>query len=377
MAFSVNTNTEAMAALRMLNATNKSLATTQERINSGLKVGSARDNASTFAIAQAMRGDIASFKTVSDSLALGQATINVGLSAATSVSDTLNQIKAKVTAAQEGNVDRSKIQADIEALVNQVDTIIQSAEFNGVNLLKTASSDLEVMSGLDPANKITVAHQNLEGVHGSISGIDVDSQVVEMQFSSDAVFADNDTISLTTGDGTKTFEFIDDPSSTAPTNGDNIVVDYDPAASMGENLAQFISKAAENGIALEYNTNGNLVASASSGITAGSATLATGTMTATASGDDPATAMTTVDNAISSVTDMLASLGTDANRLETQATFVQSLTDTLEGGLGQLVDANLAEESAKLQALQTKQQLGIQSLSIANQQPAAILSLFR
>lgn len=376
MAFSVNTNNEAMAALRMLSTTNSQLSKTQERINSGYKVGGARDNASTFAIAQGMRGDIASYKAVSDSLALGQATANVALEAATKVSDTLTQIKAKITAAQEGNVDRSMIQADIDALVSQVGTMISSAEFNGVNLLQTASTDLEVMSGLDPSAKITVGAQDLEGIQGSLGGISVDDSVVEISFSSTAVFADADTIALTVGGVAKTFEFLDAVTD-VPTDADNIVVFYDSAKSLGENLAAFATKAAEEGIAVQFNETGNLLVSSAEGVTAGTVTLATGTGTVTPTTGDPSGAVTIIDQAIDDVGTALAALGTDTNRLATQAEFVTALKDTMEGGLGQLVDADLAEESAKLQALQTKQQLGIQALSIANQQPSAILSLFR
>lgn len=91
-----------------------------------------------------------------------------------------------------------------------------------------------------------------------------------------------------------------------------------------------------------------------------------------------ATAMiATVDTSISNVSASLARLGTMSKSVSLHATFVSKLSDTLEAGVGNLVDADLAKESAKLQALQTKQQLGIQALSIANQTPQTILSLFR
>jgi len=379
MAFSVNTNNEAMAALRMLSATNKSLSTTQERINSGLKVGSAKDDASTFAIAQTMRGDIAAFKAVGDSLALGQATTNVALAGATSISNTLNLIKGKVQQAQEGNVDRTKIQADIKAMVGQVNTVIASASFNGVNLLKTASADLTVMSGIKTTDTITVNHQDVEAVAGTLGGIDVASESQELQFAAGAAFVDNDTIDMTANGTTYTFEFIEDPTTTASTLGSNIVVQFDSTKSLGENLASFATEAAKKGITLEFNSSGNMVASAQGGVSAasGSAGSMLTDLAVVSAGNDPSLAIATIDAAIASVADATAGLGTDINKLSNQGDFVKSLTDTIESGLGQLVDANLAEESAKLQALQTKQQLGIQALSIANQQPGSILSLFR
>jgi flagellin len=85
----------------------------------------------------------------------------------------------------------------------------------------------------------------------------------------------------------------------------------------------------------------------------------------------------TVNAAITKVNSALGQLGTGATALQNQLTFVQDLQDTLDTGIGNLVNANLGKESAQLTALQTKQQLGIQALSIANQSSAALLSLFR
>lgn len=87
--------------------------------------------------------------------------------------------------------------------------------------------------------------------------------------------------------------------------------------------------------------------------------------------------LTAVTNSIDKVSASLARLGTKSKALSTHLTFVGKLTDALEAGVGNLVDADLAKESAKLQALQTKQQLGVQALGIANQTPQLVLSLFR
>lgn len=90
-----------------------------------------------------------------------------------------------------------------------------------------------------------------------------------------------------------------------------------------------------------------------------------------------ATALGLVNASIDNVSSALARLGTKSKALETHRTFVGKLTDALESGVGNLVDADLAKESAKLQSLQTKQQLGVQALGIANQAPQILLSLFR
>ena len=128
MSFSVNTNTNALAALETLSLTQQSLTTTQKRISTGLKVAGAADDASTFAIAQGQRGDIAGFQSISNSLALGSATVNVALQGAQSISDTLNQIKAKVVQGQDPTQNASAIQNDIGRLLGQMNTAIAQAD---------------------------------------------------------------------------------------------------------------------------------------------------------------------------------------------------------------------------------------------------------
>jgi flagellin len=103
-----------------------------------------------------------------------------------------------------------------------------------------------------------------------------------------------------------------------------------------------------------------------------------GTLTVAAQDVTLAGAMVaTVQTAITNVNAALGNLGTGATALQNQLTFVQNLQDTLDTGVGNLVNANMGKESAQLTALQTKQQLGIQALSIANQSSSVLLSLFR
>src|SRR5690349_21838578 len=162
MGFSVNTNGSALAALRTLNMTSRALNDTQSRINTGFKVNGAKDNASTFAIAQGMRGDIAGLKAVQESLSLGQATTNVALSAAQSISDKLSELKSKVTQGQASNVDRNAIQNDINAIVQSISDIGAAAQFNGVNLLNNSSaSGLSVVSSLNRTSSTAVTVANI------------------------------------------------------------------------------------------------------------------------------------------------------------------------------------------------------------------------
>ena len=89
-----------------------------------------------------------------------------------------------------------------------------------------------------------------------------------------------------------------------------------------------------------------------------------------------AVALTQIDSSLANVNAVLTKFGAGGKSLESQRVFADKISDTIEVGIGNLVDANMAKESANLQSLQVKQQLGIQALSIANQAPQSILSLF-
>ena len=135
---SVNTNVGAMAALQFLNQTQSELQVTQSHINSGLKVANAKDNGAVFAIAQNMRGNIAGYSAVSDSLNRGISTVDVAISAGQSISDLLNELKGKALAAADASLDtasRNALDADFTALRDRITTIVQNASFNGTNLV--------------------------------------------------------------------------------------------------------------------------------------------------------------------------------------------------------------------------------------------------
>ena len=89
------------------------------------------------------------------------------------------------------------------------------------------------------------------------------------------------------------------------------------------------------------------------------------------------TALTMVEGALTAMTSAGSKLGSMSSRIDLQTTFVSALSDSISSGIGKLVDANMEQESSKLSALQTQQQLAIQSLSIANSSSQSILSLFR
>ncbi|WP_374655146.1 flagellin [Phenylobacterium sp.] len=273
---SVNTNQGAMIALQNLNATNKDLGVVQNRVNTGLKIASAKDNGAIWAIAQNQRAESTSLNAVVSSLQRGQSVADVAMSAGTAISDILVQMKEKVLAATEAGLSTASKQAlsdEYKSLRDQIDTIANNASFDGVNLISS------------------------------------------------------------TGVNKSSIKAIANADATATIDIDHVV------------LSKSNTKIA--------------------------ATLAS--LTGTVGSAD----VKEVEDAIQDVSSALSKLGTGAKALDTHMTNVMKLQDTLDAGIGNLVDADLAKESARLQALQTKQQLGVQALSIANQSSSSLLGLFR
>ena len=275
MSLSVNTNMGAMVALQNLNMTSADLSTTQNRISTGLKVASAKDDGAAYAIAQSQRATVGSLDAVKDSLNRASSSVDVAMSAGESISDMLTQMKEKALAASDTSLDttsRSALNTDFAALRDQITKTISNASFNGINLVDGSLPQLTALANADGSSHLTISGQDLS-LGGSI--ISLSSQ------------------------------------------------------------ASFSSATTANAL------------------------------------------LTDIDDSINQVSAALAKLGTSSKAVSAHATFIGKLQDSLTAGIGNLVDADMAKESAKLQALQTKQQLGIQALSIANQAPQIALSLFK
>jgi flagellin len=272
---SVNTNTGAMVALQYLNNTQAQLSQTQSAINSGMKVASAKDNGAVYAIAQNMRGNVAGYTAVTDSLNRGMSSVDVAMSAGQSISDLLIEMKTKALAASDTSLDtasRSAMNQDFVALRDQISTIVGNAVFNGYNLVDGSTTQITALASADGSRRITVSAENM-----SLSG--------------------------------------------------SIV------------------------------------------------TVSTGATISTQAG--ASTMVSAIQTSLANVDSALAKLSSGSKKFSIQVDFAQKLSDALTSGIGNLVDANMANESAMLQSLQVKQQLGVQALSIANQAPQTILSLFR
>ena len=170
---SINFNQSAEVALMTLNKVNQNLFTVQDQISTGKRVSTARDNSAVWAISTVMDSDVMGFKQIVDSLNLGVSTVEVARAASEQVTNLLTEIKAEIVSAKEENVDRTAIQRDIAALRDQISSIVDAAQFNGLNLL-TGGTDVNVLSSLNrdasgtvTTDDITVARADFRQVEGT------------------------------------------------------------------------------------------------------------------------------------------------------------------------------------------------------------------
>ena len=310
---SLLTNTAAQTALQTLTMTNKTLETTQSRISTGFRVSTAADNAAYWSIATTMRSDNAALSTVEDALGLGSATVDVAYTAVEQAIDVVSEMKTKLVAAREPGVDRGKIQSEISELQNQLSGIADASVFSGENWLSVDSSAASYN-----ATKYVVSSFSRTGSTVSIGTISIDTSSVKLY---DANGADEGII-----DGLR------DSGTGALGGDDSYAVSTLDISALTDSAADLTT--------LEGYIQG-------------------------------------ADMAMSEMTDAATSLGSVKSRIGLQQNFVGALKDAIDRGIGQLVDADMNEESTRLQALQVQAQLGIQALSIANTSSQNILSLFR
>ena len=431
---SILTNNSAMVALQTLKSINNNLGKVQSEISTGKTVESAKDNAAVWAISKVMSSDVEGFKAISDSLSLGQATVGVALNGAETITDLLTEVKGKIVNSQESNVDRAKIQTDIEALTSQISSIVGAAQFNGLNLLNDDGKALtdttaDILSSLDRASdgtvtsgQISISRANLGtdtatlaadvsettgaattgGSAGTITLAAVTATDVDITALAGATTADDLTgvgFNLVLAGG----GYYDNLDTSSAEDILYVAQEGDTAKEIGEGLkAAFDVFLSENGI---YGGDTDIVIEAGDDglvITAASWVTGTDTLAATvnvqtsasdgnqragslaalgaidvSSSDGANAALESIEGLIQTSIDTAASLGSSGKQIDTQSEFVGKLSDLLTSGIGTLVDADMEAASAKLQALQTQQQLGVQALSIANQAPQTILSLFR
>ena len=399
---SVNSNFGASVALQSLNSTNKELNEVQNRISTGFKVGSARDNGAVYAIAEGQRARVSSVAAVKDGIDRASSTVDVALAAGKSVGEILQKLKAKAVAAQADdltNDQRAALQVDFQNLRSQIDTIANAAQFNGANLALGSDSLNVLISDLGGSTAATGV-----GVQSAVMALPVSGSALVVDLDGGSAMADGDlvTFALTssTADGTFTVaveltatmtvdDFVEAVNSSSggkisasydDTTGQFTYLINDPyydemdidsggdATVLGEGVAfDDVTSAGSNTFQVtgfDFSLSGSILSSLASSDISVSTAAAT-------------TASNSIDTAINSLNQALATMGSQAAALDIQNDFLSSLSDVIEQGIGNLVDADLAKESARLQSLQIKQQLGAQALSIANQAPSLILSFFR
>lgn len=413
---SILTNTSAMVALDTLRGINKNLATVQSEIATGKKVTSAKDNAAIWAISTVMSTDVESFKQISDSLSLGSSTVGVARTAAEKVTSLLQDMKELIVTAQGENVDRTKIQTDITELRQNISSIVGSAQFNGLNLIDGSSSaDVNILSSLDrdsagnvTASYIAVARHDLSlsntataatfggsavtdttiinngGTNAGTAATITDGNSQDITI---AAVADGNSYRIVLDDsadansvGQRTFEYVAGTNDSVNSVAANLAHQIETFfAATGE--TNYTVSRADDVITITNNSGADLdiTAESATGGTAGTSAGGLGDLNnIDVTTDAGATAaLTSIENLLQTGIDAAAAFGSSQKRIEYQSEFVTSLIDSMTTGIGGLVDADMEAASAKLQALQVQQQLGVQSLSIANQSPQILLSLFR
>ena len=380
--FSVNTNLGALSALSSLNNTQAMLQETQQEISTGKKVSQSSENPAIYSISNSMNADLAGLSAVSDNLSFGTATLSVATSAGTQISSQLSSLKNTIVQAQQSGINPTTMGNQITSILSNINQFASSATFNGVNLLDGTSPSLNVVQDIK-GTQLTIANQDMTATGLGLTGLGVNSSAVNLAFSNAFVPAQGDTVKLSDGTNSWTFE-INDTSSPAAlasvptaTNKVTAVNVNLTTASSNQIVGALVAAMQTQGFGAEIQTDGS-VNVGGNGITnaASAATFASGGATQTAI-TGAAAAITLVDSAITSMNSKTAVLGQAQQQITGMSSFTSALSSSLTAGLGALTDADMAAESAKLQSLQTKQSLAVQALSIANQQPQSLMSLFR
>ena len=389
---SILTNVAAMAALSTLRGISSSMEETQARVSSGLRVGEAADNAAYWSIATTMRSDNMALSAVSDALGLGAAKVDTAYAGMESAIEVVKEIKAKLVAATEDGVDRTKIQEELDQLKDQLTSIASAAAFSGENWLEA-----DLTAGGIALQKSVVA-----------SFVRDDNNAVSVKKVNYTLSTSN--VLFDTGGNTgildKTYN-VSQASTTLKVNMNGTETEFTVGAYSVDDLiadgATFTGDYANSTGALagDYvKVNGTWVAAVDVGTTGQEVVYDDGTTKwGVDTGAVPTTAVATqsvatldlatltnaqldvmisaVDAALTDMTSAAADLGSIGMRIDLQEDFAAKLIDAIDSGIGRLVDADMNEESTRLKALQTQQQLAIQSLSIANSASEVILTLFR
>ncbi len=332
---SILTNNSAMSALSTLRNINSNLNSTQDRISSGLKVSSGKDNAAYFAISETMKGDSGMTKAVNESLTLTKNSVATARLGAEQFSNLATEFRDKIAFAQENKGGLDKIEADLKRLVADMGAIVSQSTFNGDDLVNASATKLTTNNGTTEVFMIVNATTGAMGYNAAADG-------------TGAVIAKGtDPAEFNAAGKTSTRSVVSGISRAGGLNTTTINVETVDLFTMKKEF-----EAISNGFATKAKdaTNGEAFLKG---------------------------VLTIADEAKGRAVSAATTLGQSEKSIERQQEFLTKLSDNLDSGVGAMVDANMEEEAARLQSLQVQQQLASQSLSIANQAPQNILSLFR
>ncbi|MDP9839173.1 flagellin [Neorhizobium huautlense] len=324
--YSIITNSAAKAALGTLRSISQELDQSQSRVTTGYRVGHASDDAAYWSIARTMKSDDKALSAVQDALNLGAATIDIAYTGLSSSIDVVDEIKAKLVAASEPGVDKDKVNKEITQLKDQLLAIAKSSTFNDVNWLNisdSTDSTVQVVGSFTRDTNRVVSMQTIDfDIYGSASSGNM-------------------------------LALIDD--RTSATGGEAGILTstwFADAASAGSNWVLHVNDS-------------------------NSATAVEIELSDTTTNDELDEMISTVDKMLQQLTNAGADYGALKMRVDLQTDFVGALRDWTTKGVSKLIDADMDEEATRLKALQAREQLTTQALSIANSTPSALLQLFQ
>lgn len=315
---SIHTNTAALAALGAARMANDNLEKTQAGISSGLRINRASDNAAYWSIATTMRSDDKALSAVQDALALGAALVDVTYSGMNAAIEVMDEVKAKLVMAREPGVDRSKVNLEIEQLRQQIYSIIDSSSFAGQNWLHryTDADD---------------APQQIVGsfVRDGAGGVSVET----LSYDREMWLGTNHLID-------EVYHF-------------GVLTNVDFSRVLGTDKEWVFMNGRQHDIHPVME------------------------LTDATTDQDIDEMISVVDVMLMQMTDGAAQLGALQTRIALQDNFIADLRQTIERGIGRLLDEDMNEASSRLKAQQAQVQLANQALGIANAQAESVLQLFR
>jgi flagellin len=371
---SILTNASALSALQALTQTQADLKTTEHQVSTGLAVSSAADNASYWSIATQLTSNSGVVTASNQALAQSQAVLSTASSAINSIITTINSIESALTQAATPGASISNINTTLASLGKQLTDAVSGASFNGLNLLDgSAGATLSFVAGFNatPAggsfNTINFTTSAMTGTAGVQTTTQEPNITDATTITALNALADNNAATLSYGQNVvdKTTDATGNTFTVSSMALDGTVSKMTYTGLDAHGNVTTAATAVSFGVASTTTSSGGMLTQGGSDLTNMSTTAATAT-----------TQLADVEKAMSAVTTYAATIGATQNRMTAASTFNSALTTNYATGVSALVDADMNTASTRLQALQTQEQLGIQSLSIANQNAQLILKLF-